>query len=91
MAVGDTYVFSGFPTPVLTQLSFQSHRFFSHATAEMRGENTLARKSASARDRTHNHQVMSPTRSPMSNLQSRAKKPRKEGLQNIVGDGKKYR
>ena len=30
MAVGDAYVFPGFLTPVLTQLSFQSHRLLSH-------------------------------------------------------------
>ena len=47
--------------------SFQSHRLlFSHASAEVRGENTPERKVASTRDRTHNHQVMSPTCSPMS-------------------------
>ena len=35
-------------------------------SAEMRGENTPERKIDSTRDRTHNHQVMSPTRSPLS-------------------------
>ena len=44
MAVGDAHVFPGFLTPVLTQLSFQSHRLlFSHAS-EVRGENTSERK-----------------------------------------------
>ena len=63
MAVGDAYVFPGFLTPVLTQLSLQSHRLrFSHASAEMRGENTPERKFAS----THKHQVISPTRSQLS-------------------------
>ena len=70
MAVGDAYVFPGFLTPVLTQLFFpkpQSQRLlFSHASAEVRGENTPERKVASTRDRTHNHQVMSPTHSPLS-------------------------
>ena len=67
MAVGDLHVFPGFLTPILTQISFQSHRLlFSHASAEVRGENTPERKFASTRSRTHNHQVMSPTRSPMS-------------------------
>ena len=33
MAVG-AHVFPGFLTPVLTQLSFQSHRLFSHSTGE---------------------------------------------------------
>ena len=47
--------------------SFQSHRLlFSHASAEVRGENSSERKVASTGDRTHNHQVMSPTRSPLS-------------------------
>ena len=69
MAVGDAYVFPGFLTPetFLTQLSFQSHRLFlSHASAEVRGENTPEGKLASTGDRTHNHQVMSQTRSPLS-------------------------
>ena len=67
MAVGDAYVFPGFLTPVLTNFSFQSHRLlFSHASAEVRGKNTLERKVASTGDQTHNHQVMSLTRSPLS-------------------------
>ena len=67
MAVGEAYVFPGFLTPVLTQPSFQSHRLlFSHASAEVRGENTQERKFASTGYRTHNHQVMSPTRSPLA-------------------------
>ena len=67
MAVGDAYVFPGFLTPVLTLLFFQSHRLlFSHASAEVRGENMPERKVASTWDQTHNHQVMSPTRSPLS-------------------------
>ena len=66
MAVGDAHVFPGFLTPVLTQLSFQSHRLlFSHASAEVRGENTPERKFGSTGSRTHNHQVMSPTLSPV--------------------------
>ena len=36
-------------TPVLTQLSFQSHRLhFSHASAEVRGDNTPRRKESSS-------------------------------------------
>ena len=47
MAVSDAHVFPGFLTPVLTQLSFQSHQLlFSHASKEMRGKNTPARKFA---------------------------------------------
>ena len=60
MAVGDAYVFPGFLTPVLTQLFFpkppttfltcfcRGERRFSHASAEVRGENTPERKVASA-------------------------------------------
>ena len=67
MAVGDTYAFPGFLTPVLTQLSFQSHQLlFSHASAEVKGENTLERKVNSTGDGTENHQIMNPTRSPLS-------------------------
>ena len=67
MAVGDAHAFPGFLPAILTQLSFQSHRLlFSHASAEVRAENTPERKFASTGDRTHNHQVMSPTRSPLS-------------------------
>ena len=67
MAVGGAYVFPGFFTLVLTQLSFQSHRLlFSHVLAEVRGETTRERKFALTEDRTQNHQVMSPTRSPLS-------------------------
>ena len=47
--------------------SFQSHQLlFSHASAEVRGKNTPGRKFASTRYRTQNHQVMSPTCSPLS-------------------------
>ena len=47
--------------------SFQSHRLLSsHAFAEVRGEKTPERRVASTGDRTHNRQVMSPTRSPLS-------------------------
>ena len=67
MAVGDAHVFPGFLTLVLTQISFQSHRLlFSHASAEVRGENTPERNFVSTGSRTHNHQDMSPTRSPLS-------------------------
>ena len=45
MLVGDAHVFPGILTPVLTQLSFKSHRvLFSQALAEVRGENTPERK-----------------------------------------------
>ena len=65
MAVGDAYVFSWL-SHTSTNTAFQSHKLlFSHASAEVRGENTPERKVASTGDRTHNHQVMSPTRSPV--------------------------
>ena len=35
-------------------------------SAQVRGANTLERKVASPDDRTHDHQVMRPTRSPLS-------------------------
>ena len=62
-----THVFPGFLTSVLTQISFQSHQLlFSHALAEVRGENMPERKFASNGSQTNNHQVMSPTRSQLS-------------------------
>ena len=62
MAVGDAHVFPDFLTPVLTQISFQSHRLlFSHASAEVRD-----REFASTWYQTHNHQVKIPTRSHLS-------------------------
>ena len=50
-----------------TNTTFQSRRLlFSHASAEVRGENTAERKFTSTGSRTQNHQVMSPTRSRLS-------------------------
>ena len=47
MSARDAHVFPGFLTQVLTQLPFQSHRLlFSHASAEVRGENMPERKFA---------------------------------------------
>ena len=70
MEVGDTHVFPGFLTPVLTQLSCESHRlFFLHASAEVRGVKYAEKKKlASTGYRAHNHQVISPTRLPLSHL-----------------------
>ena len=69
MVVGDTYVFPGFLTPVLTQLFLpRPLTTFPNASADVRGKNTPERKVASTEDRTHNHQVMSPKRSPLSLL-----------------------
>ena len=47
MAVGDAHVFPGFLIPVLTQLSFPSHRLLFSSTSEVRGENTPKSKFAS--------------------------------------------
>ena len=65
MAVGDSHVFPGFLTPVLTLLFFPKPPTTSHASAEVGGENTPEGTSASTGDRTHD-QVMSPTCSPLS-------------------------
>ena len=60
-------MFPSFLTPVLTQISVQSHRLlFSHASAEVTGEYTPERNFASTGSRTHNRKVMSPTHSPLS-------------------------
>ena len=60
--------------PVVTQLSFQSHQIlFSHASAEVKGENTPERKFASTGSGTHDHQVMSLTRSPLKTLSEKEK------------------
>ena len=59
--------FLAFSNQYLHNFSFQSHRLlFSHASAEVRGENTPEKKVASTGDRTQNHQVMISTRSPLS-------------------------
>ena len=48
-------------------ISFSFHLLlFSHASSEVRGENTPERKVPSTGDQTRNHQVMSPTSSPLS-------------------------
>ena len=45
MVVGDTHMFPGFLTPVLTQLFFpKPPTTFPNASAEVRGENTPERK-----------------------------------------------
>ena len=61
------YVFPGFLTPVLTQLFFPKPPT-TFLTCFCRGERRkyAGRKVASTGDQTHNHQVMSPTRSPLS-------------------------
>ena len=58
--------FLAFSHQYQNNFSFQSHRLlFTNASAEARGENAPERKVASTGDRTHNHQVMSATRSPL--------------------------
>ena len=70
--------FLAFLQQYLHNFSFQSHGLLSsHASAEVRGKNTPERKVASTRDRTHNHQVMSPTRSPLSHPDGADKELRK--------------
>ena len=55
--------FLAFSHQYLHNFSFQSHRLlFSHVSAEVRGEKIVA----STGNRTHNHQVISPTRSPLN-------------------------
>ena len=45
MAIYNAHVFPGFLTPILTQISFQSHRLlFSHALAEVRRRKYAAKK-----------------------------------------------
>ena len=67
MVVGDAYVFPGFLTPVLPQLFFPKPlTTFLTCSADVRGKNTPERQFASTGDQTHNHQVMSPTPSPLS-------------------------
>ena len=55
-------------TPVLTHISFQSHRLlFSHASAEVRGENTPERNFPSTGSQTHIlqcHESDTPTTEP---------------------------
>ena len=59
--------FLAFPHQYSHNFYFQSYRLlFSHASAEVRGENTPERKVTLTGDRTHNHQVMSSTRSLLS-------------------------
>ena len=67
MVVADAHVFPGCLNPVLTQLFFRSHQqLFSHASAEVRGENTTERTFTPTGYQTHNHQVVNPACSPLS-------------------------
>ena len=64
MAVGDTHVF--FHTSTNTSFFPNYQLLFSHASEQVKGENTPARNYTSTGSETHNHQVMSPIRSPLS-------------------------
>ena len=67
MAADGAHVFPGFLTPVLTPLSFQIHQLhYSRATAVVRGENAPESNFALNGYQSHNHQVISSTRSPLS-------------------------
>ena len=58
-----------FPHQCQHSFSVQSHQLlFPHASAEVRGENTPERKFVSTGYQTHNHQVMSLTHSPLSQM-----------------------
>ena len=82
--------FLAFLIPVRIYLSFESHRLlFSRGSPDVRGEDTPERKFASTGYRTHNHQVMSPTRSPLghpggvTDLGENGRKKKYHGLTNI--------
>ena len=58
MAVIDAHVFPGFLTLVLTQISFQSHQvLFTHASADVGGQNAPERKFASTRYQTQVYSI----------------------------------
>ena len=65
MTVGDAHVFSWLFHNSTNTTFFSKATFFRKpsTTAEVRGKNTPERKVTSTGDQTHNHQVMSPTRS----------------------------
>ena len=69
MAVGEAHVFTGFLTPALTRIFFpKPPTTFLSCFCRGQRRKYAGRKFASTGDRTHNHQVMSPTRSPLSHL-----------------------
>ena len=65
MAVGDAHVFPGFLAPVLTQLFFPKPPT-TFLTCFSRGERRKYAGKKFGLNRVSNHQVMSPTRSPLS-------------------------
>ena len=66
-AVGDTHVFPGFPhTSTNTNFFPKPPTTFLTCFNKGESENSPKRNFASTGSRTHNHQSMSPTRSPLS-------------------------
>ena len=55
-----------FKNGLVSAVSIYYRLLFPHASAEERGENTPERQFVSTSYRTHNHQIASPTRSPLS-------------------------
>ena len=87
MAVCDAYVFLGFLTPVLTKLFFpKPPPTFPTCFCRDERRKYAGKKVASTGDRTRNHQVMSPTRSPL-NHPGGANDLGKEDFKNIAGKG----
>ena len=81
MVVGDAHQSVSWLSHTSTNtISFQSHQLlFSYASAEVRSQNMPERKFVSTGSPTHNHQVMSPTRSPLSHSGG--------AEENVVGKG----
>ena len=86
MVVSDAHMFPGFLAPVLTQISFQSHQLlFSHASAELRGENTPERNFASTESRTQSTNCVLVFNSMPYNPSFND--PEEEGFENILVNG----
>ena len=65
MVVCDAHMFPNSLIPILTQLSFHSHKLpFSHAS-DMKGKNMPVRKFASTAYQTHNHMIMGKAHLPL--------------------------
>ena len=86
MAVGDAHVFPGFLTPVLTQLSFQSHRLlFSHASAEVRYAGKKVCLNRVSNSQPPGHESDTARRSPLTHPGDLKYVLRR--VENIVGKG----
>ena len=68
MEVGDAHLFPGLLTPEPIQHTFKSQRLLFSHISEVRGGNTPERKFTSTGYRSHNHQVIIQTGSPLSHL-----------------------